>query len=49
MDGIIVRDPVAHINLSIQYNLVVGTLATYVKKRPDLDPLIREFLEFDIW
>ncbi|PYI14707.1 acyl-CoA oxidase [Aspergillus violaceofuscus CBS 115571] len=48
MDGIIVRDPVAHINLSIQYNLVVGTLATYVKKRPDLEPLIREFLEFDI-
>ncbi|RAL13275.1 uncharacterized protein BO97DRAFT_442692 [Aspergillus homomorphus CBS 101889] len=28
MDGIIIRDPVAHINITIQYNLVVGTVAS---------------------
>ncbi|PWY71235.1 acyl-CoA oxidase [Aspergillus eucalypticola CBS 122712] len=47
-DGIIVRDAVAHILVTIQLNLVAGTVAPFALKRPDLHPLMKEILNFDI-
>ena len=47
-------DPIAFIDgaaetlLTIQYNLCAGTLATYVKGRPDLAPLLKQVLGFEV-
>lgn len=49
MDAIIIRDIVAHIIFSIQYNLVAGTIAPYAMKRPDLQPVMEKILNFDVW
>lgn len=49
MDAIIIRDIVAHIIFSIQYNLVAGTIAPYAMKRPDLQPVMQKILNFDVW
>lgn len=49
MDAIIIRDIVAHIIFSIQYNLVAGTIAPYALKRPDLQPVMEKILNFDVW
>ncbi|KAF4770912.1 hypothetical protein HAV15_012572 [Penicillium sp. str.  len=48
MDAIIIRDIVAHIIFSIQYNLVAGTIAPYAMKRPDLQPVMQKILNFDV-
>jgi hypothetical protein len=48
MDPIIIRDTVAHVLFSIQFNLVAGTIAPYVMKRPDLRPVIEKILNFDV-
>ncbi|OQE13097.1 hypothetical protein PENFLA_c054G09892 [Penicillium flavigenum] len=48
MDAIIIRDIVAHILFSIQYNLVAGTIAPYALKRPDLRPVMDKILNFDV-
>lgn len=34
--------------LSIQYNLVAGTLCKYLDQRPDLRPLLDKVLKFDV-
>ncbi|GKZ86670.1 hypothetical protein AnigIFM56816_002082 [Aspergillus niger] len=47
-DSIIARDPIAHILVTIQLNLVVGTMAPFAIKRPDLHPLMESILNFDI-
>ncbi|OJJ67568.1 hypothetical protein ASPBRDRAFT_660813 [Aspergillus brasiliensis CBS 101740] len=47
-DGIIVRDTTAHILVTIQLNLVAGTVAGFAVKRPDLQPLMKEIFNFDI-
>ncbi|CAG8266986.1 unnamed protein product [Penicillium nalgiovense] len=47
-DRIIIRDTTAQILVTIQINLVAGTLAPFVLKRPDLEPLMKEVLNFDI-
>ena len=47
-------DPISWIDgaavtlLTIQYNLCAGTLATYVKGRPDLVPLLKQVLDFEV-
>jgi acyl-CoA oxidase len=47
-------DPIASIDgaaetlLTIQYNLCAGTMATYLKGRPDLAPLLNLVLDFDV-
>ncbi|CAG8904521.1 unnamed protein product [Penicillium egyptiacum] len=48
MDAIIIRDIVAHILFSIQYNLVAGTIAPYALKRRDLRPVMEKILNFDV-
>ncbi|OQD65072.1 hypothetical protein PENPOL_c006G10071 [Penicillium polonicum] len=48
MDAIIIRDIVAHVLFSIQYNLVAGTIAPYAMKRPDLQPVMKKILNFDV-
>ncbi|PYH92490.1 acyl-CoA oxidase [Aspergillus ellipticus CBS 707.79] len=47
-DGIILRDTVAHIIFTMQCNLVAGTIAPFVLKRPDLEPLMKQLLHFDV-
>ncbi|KAJ5924135.1 acyl-CoA oxidase [Penicillium verhagenii] len=47
-DMIILRDTTAQILVTIQLNLVAGTLAPFVLKRPDLEPLMKSILNFDI-
>lgn len=49
MDAIMMRDMAAHILFSIQYNLVAGTIAPYALKRPDLRPVMKKILNFDVW
>lgn len=47
-------DPIACIDasaetlLTIQYNLCAGTLATYLKERPDLAPLLKLVIDFEV-
>ena len=47
-DGIVVSDIGAFIMLSIQYNLVVGTLAQYCSGRPDIQDLSQKVLRFEV-
>ncbi|KAL5359067.1 acyl-CoA oxidase [Aspergillus floccosus] len=48
MDNIIVRDTTAHMLVTIQYNLVAGTVAPFAVHRRDLRGLMDEILNFDI-
>lgn len=48
MDPIAWIDGAAETLLTIQYNLCAGTLATYVKGRPDLAPLLKRVLDFEV-
>lgn len=43
-----VIDASAMILLTIQYNLAAGTLASFAERRPDLQPLMKRILKFDI-
>ena len=47
-DGIMLNDIGAHAMLSIQYNLVVGTIAPYTHQHPDIDILLQKLMDFDI-
>ncbi|KAH9019393.1 acyl-CoA dehydrogenase NM domain-like protein [Lactarius pseudohatsudake] len=47
-DPIACIDGAAETLLTIQYNLCAGTLATYVKGRPDLVPLLKQVLDFEV-
>ncbi|PWY70922.1 acyl-CoA oxidase [Aspergillus heteromorphus CBS 117.55] len=47
-DGITLRDTVAHTIFTIHYNLVAGTIAPYALERPDLQPLMKQILHFDV-
>ncbi|KAI9450514.1 acyl-CoA dehydrogenase NM domain-like protein [Lactarius psammicola] len=47
-DPIACIDGAAETLLTIQYNLCAGTLATYVKGRPDLAPLLKQVLDFEV-
>ncbi|KAH8692187.1 hypothetical protein BGW36DRAFT_42969 [Talaromyces proteolyticus] len=47
-DGMAVVDPIAQALISIQTNLVAGTIATYAVKRPDLRPLFEKIVRFDV-
>ncbi|KAJ5169359.1 uncharacterized protein N7500_002142 [Penicillium coprophilum] len=48
MDAIVIRDIVAHLLFTIQYNLVAGTIGPYAMKRPDLRPVMEKILSFDV-
>ncbi|RAK97434.1 acyl-CoA oxidase [Aspergillus ibericus CBS 121593] len=47
-DGLVVRDPVAQTIFTIHFNLIGGTIASYLPKRPDLEPLMKQILHFDV-
>ncbi len=34
--------------ITIQYNLAAGTLAPFAFKRPDLQPLLKRIMDFDV-
>ena len=48
IDPINVIDGAAKTLLTIQYNLCAGTLAAYVKGRPDIAPLLKQVLDFEV-
>ena len=47
-DPIALIDGAAETLLTIQYNLCAGTLATYLKGRPDLAPLLKLVIDFEV-
>ncbi|KAN0136329.1 acyl-CoA dehydrogenase NM domain-like protein [Lactarius tabidus] len=47
-DPIACIDAAAETILTIQYNLCAGTLATYLKGRPDLAPLLKLVIDFEV-
>jgi acyl-CoA oxidase len=47
-DPIACIDAAAETLLTIQYNLCAGTLATYLKGRPDLAPLLKLVIDFEV-
>ena len=48
LDNIAALDLAACTLLTIQYNLVIGTLAPHASKRPEMRPLLQHLLNFDI-
>ena len=48
MDKICILDGAATTLLTIQYNLVAGTLAPYAIKRPELGGVMQQILNYDI-
>lgn len=48
MDPINTLDGAAFTLLTIQYNLVAGTIAPYAAKLPRLQPLLESILNFDM-
>ncbi|KAF8575833.1 acyl-CoA dehydrogenase NM domain-like protein [Ramaria rubella] len=48
MDNIIGLDAAAFTLLTIQYNLVLGTLGRFSEDRPDLHPLLEKIARFDV-
>lgn len=49
IDPILLLDGAATTLLTIQLNLVAGTIAAYAYDRPDLSLLLEKLLRFDIW
>jgi acyl-CoA oxidase len=47
-DPITFIDGAAETLVAVQYNLCAGTLATYVKGRPDLATLLKQVLDFEV-
>ena len=43
-----VYDGAALTLIGSQYNLVAGTLAPHAQKRPELRPLLKEIMEFEV-
>ena len=48
MDQIIAMDGAASTLLTIQYNLAAGTLAPFAIQRPDLQPILKKIMDFDV-
>lgn len=48
IDLIITRDAAAITLIGSQYNLVAGTLARFARHRPDLQPLLKRVMDFDV-
>lgn len=48
MDPILVNDQGSTTLLTIQYNLAAGTLSAFAARRPDLMPLMKKILRFDV-
>jgi acyl-CoA oxidase len=48
MDGIVITDIGSLILLSIQYNLVAGTIAPFARERADLQHLMKKIMNFDV-
>lgn len=48
MDGIVITDIGSLILLSIQYNLVAGTIAPFTRERADLQHLVKKIMNFDV-
>ena len=48
LDNIAGLDLAAFTLLTIQYNLVIGTLAPHASKRPELRPVLQQLLDFDV-
>lgn len=49
IDPILLLDGAATTLLTIQLNLVGGTIAAYANDRPDLGLLLEKILGFDVW
>jgi hypothetical protein len=47
-DPISIRMGAAIVLIGSQYNLVVGTIAPYVKQQPSLTPLLQQLMDFDV-
>ncbi|KAF9457437.1 hypothetical protein BDZ94DRAFT_1292410 [Collybia nuda] len=47
-DPLLLCDGAATTLLTIQLNLVAGTIATYVHDRPDLSPLLEQLIRFEV-
>jgi acyl-CoA oxidase len=47
-EGIIANDGAAYTLMAIQYNLVAGTIGPFALKRPELRPLLKRILDFDV-
>jgi hypothetical protein len=47
-DPISIRMGAAMILIGSQYNLVVGTIAPYVKQQPSLAPLLQQLIDFNV-
>ncbi|KAI1126242.1 acyl-CoA dehydrogenase/oxidase [Nemania abortiva] len=45
---IAMRDTAIGTTLSIHWNLCIGTIGTYVSRRPDLVPMLEKLLKFDL-
>ena len=45
-DPICLLDGAAFTLLTIQFNLCAGTIARYARRRPELSPLVEDFLRF---
>ena len=48
MDNIAAIDMAPMAVLTIQYNLTAGTIAPWAEKRPELRPILRKVLDFDV-
>jgi hypothetical protein len=47
-DPVVPRMSAAFTLIGSQYNLVVGTIAPYAKRRPELLPLLQRLMAFDV-
>jgi len=48
MDGIILSDIGAHAMLSIQHNLVAGTIGPFASERADIQLLVQKIMDFEV-
>jgi acyl-CoA oxidase len=48
LDLIFVMDMAASTLITIQYNLVAGTVALFAAERPDLQMILKELLDFNV-
>ena len=48
MDKICILDGSTTTLLTIQYNLAAGTLGPHAFKRPELRPLLKQIMDFDV-
>ena len=48
IDKVLCLDPAVCTLVSIQLNLVAGTLGMFIWERPDLEVLVKKLLRFDV-